>query len=85
MPDSVGPSVKWIYSLLDGVFPSQYTNGALIKGWDTDGKGHFYVVGGSLCRLVGYQDTTMLYTRKLEPYRGYSGLVKLVGDSVYIE
>ena len=83
--DSIRPVMRWRFNLADGTFPHiRYGRRIIIKGLETDGRGTFYVMGGSPSRLVCYRDTLLLYSRRLEDFHSNLSLIRLVGDSLWI-
>lgn len=83
--DSLCPVRRWIFSLKNGSFPfirqGEFIN---VKGLEIGWDGRFYIVGGNPLRLVCYKDTTVVYSRELDSYRSAYGLIRLVGDSLWI-
>lgn len=60
--DSISPTHTYTFCYTDSDFPSankEYK--AIICGFDTDGKGRFYIAGGNPIRLVCYYGTKKEY------------------------
>lgn len=60
------------------------TNELILSGFDTDGKGTFYFLGGNPLSLTCYQGDKLSYRRPLGIR--FSGMVsfRLIGDSLYL-
>lgn len=60
------------------------TNELIVSGFDTDGKGTFYFLGGSPLTVTCYEQGKLAYRRPLGIR--FSGMVsfRLIGDSLYL-
>ena len=66
--DTIYPIRTWVFNYEDGILPCEYGNGGvIIRGFDTDWKGRFYIAGDYPVRLVCYNDTTLEYNRTMCP------------------
>lgn len=77
------PVHEYVFDYTHPQFPSirkEYV--AMISGFVTDGKGHFYIAGGSPIRLVCYDGTKKEYDIELSEAISNYAIMKLYGDSI---
>lgn len=85
--DSLLPAQAWEFDLKGSGFPSQ-SDECVVKGFDTDGKGRFYFMGGdrgSEATLACYKDGKQEWARKTGTVLddSYDAIFQLWGDSIY--
>ena len=84
--DSLRPIQKWTFNYDDEQFPCDHGEyDGTIKGFDTDGKGRFYILGGEPVRLACFIGENMEWSRDLGLSMRHcqNALFKLVNDSIY--
>ena len=84
--DSLRPTRKWTFRYDDENFPCDHgAYDGTIKGFDTDGKGRFYILGGEPVRLACFIGENMEWSRDLGLSMRHcqNALFKMVNDSIY--
>ena len=82
--DTVYPIRTWSFNYKDGIFPCEYRDGGVvIRGFDTDWNGRFYIAGDYPVRVVCYNGTTLEFDRVISTSKGNSATFKLIGDSIW--
>ena len=82
--DTVYPIRTWGFNYKDGIFPCEYRDGGVvIRGFDTDWNGRFYIAGDYPVRVVCYNGTTLEFNRVISTSKGNSATFKLIGDSIW--
>ena len=84
--DSLRPTRKWTFRYDDEKFPCDHgAYDGTIKGFDTDGKGRFYILGGEPVRLACFIGQNMEWSRDLGLSMRHcqNALFKMVNDSIY--
>lgn len=84
--DSLRPTRKWTFNYDDEKFPCDHgAYDGTIKGFDTDGKGRFYILGGEPVRLACFIGQNMEWSRDLGLSMRHcqNALFKMVNDSIY--
>ena len=84
--DSLRPTRKWTFRYDDEKFPCDHgAYDGTIKGFDTDGKGRFYILGEEPVRLACFIGENMEWSRGLGLSMRHcqNALFKMVNDSIY--
>ena len=84
--DSLRPIRKWTFNYDDKKFPCDHgAYDGTIKGFDTDDKGHFYILGGEPVRLACFIGEQLEWSRDLSLSMRHcqNALFKMVNDSIY--
>lgn len=84
--DSLRPTRKWTFRYDDENFPCDHgAYDGTIKGFDADGKGRFYILGGEPVRLACFIGENMEWSRDLGLSMRHcqNALFKIVNDSIY--
>ena len=84
--DSLRPTREWTFKYDDEKFPCDHGEyDGTIKGFDTDGKGRFYILGGEPVRLACFIGKDMEWSRDLGLSMRHcqNALFKVVNDSIY--
>ena len=73
-----------LYGVADSVTSRYYSNGLMIlSGFDTDGHGTFWFVGGNPMYVTCYKGNKMLFRRQLSDTFSNFSATRLRGDSLY--
>lgn len=83
LEDSLSANKVWIYQYTDGIFPCDSDGGCVIRGFWTDGKGRFYIVGGIPLRLACYKGNKQEYSRVISNAICNSCMLRMRGDSLW--
>lgn len=82
--DTLYPLHEYTFDYTDSHFPSTNKEHiAMIKGFETDGKGRFYIAGGNPIRLVCYNGLKKEYDILLSNATSNYGIMKLHGDTIF--
>ncbi len=81
-PDSLRPVHVYTFNYADPSFPCEPEGGAMIKGFDTDGKGRLYIAGGKPIRLACYNGQHKEYDIVITTSRCNNAIMTLYEDSV---
>lgn len=79
---------KWIFPYIGEksipCFADTACHTLTLSGFDTDGDGTFFFVGGDSLNVACFKGTKEIYRKKLFLPRTGHGIIKLVGDSLHI-
>lgn len=84
--DSLRPTREWTFNYTDKNFPCDHDEyDGTIKGFDTDGNGRFYILGGEPVRLACFIGQDMEWSRDLgiSMENCEDALFKIIDDYIY--